>query len=223
MTNADKILKALREASGPLCDDCLTKEAGLARRQVAYTECSRLYGRGAINRVRDMCSLCRKLKLVNSALSSEPVATRAPETPPSAKPAEPQTGSGRAWSWEGNVQAAVVKWLVHRGYTIRSVANTESREAGKDIVAVGPEGRRLWVSVKGWPESSPNTQARHWFAGALFDLVLWRGEDHEVELGLALPGGYATYHNLAPRCTWLRSAMPFSIYWVSETGEVTAE
>jgi hypothetical protein len=110
-----------------------------------------------------------------------------------------------------------------RGFTIRSVADTLARTPGKDIVAVDVDGRELWVSVKGYPDKSPNIQARHWFAGAVFDLVLYRGESVEPRLALGLPDGFATYHNLAARIAWLRTTMPFTIYWVTPSGEVRAE
>lgn len=128
--------------------------------------------------------------------------------------------SGRPWHWEGNVQAMVVAHLQSKGYTIVRVANTESREAGKDIIARSAGGQLLWVSVKGFPEKSANTQARHWFAGAMFDLLLYHGENANVDLALGLPDGYQTYRGLSERVAWLRQVMPFTIYWVSESGAV---
>ena len=116
-----------------------------------------------------------------------------------------------------------MSWLAQHWYRIRRVAHTESREAGKDIVAVAPNGRELWVSAKGYPENSANTQARHWFAGAVFDLVLYRNERADVHLALALPKKSVTYIALAARTIWLQKSMPFSIFWVTESGEVRLE
>ncbi len=54
----------------------------------------------------------------------------------------------------------------------------------------------------------------------MFDLVLYRDESNSADLSLGLPDGFATYKNLTDRVTWLRSHLPFTIYWVSESGEV---
>ncbi len=114
-------------------------------------------------------------------------------------------------------------WLVGQGYRIVSVSNTAARSAGKDIEAVAPGGREVWVSVKGYPEKSQYVQARHWFAGAVFDMVCYRNERPDVELVIGLPDRFATYATLAPRTAWLRGVTPFRILWVSEDGAVRAE
>lgn len=106
---------------------------------------------------------------------------------------------------------------------IRSVADTASRAPGKDIVAITPNGNELWISVKGYPEKSPNVQARHWFSGSVFDLILYHGENPNITLALALPDGFITYANLVPRVNWLKQTMPFEIFWVSEDGNVRKE
>jgi len=82
------------------------------------------------------------------------------------------TEQPRAWNWEGNIQSVIIKYLCENGYKIIRVSNTENREQGKDIEATTPAGETLWISVKGFPEKSVNTQARHWFSQALFDMVL---------------------------------------------------
>lgn len=94
---------------------------------------------------------------------------------PKAVTVAPETD--REWTWEGNVQSAIATHLTSRGYKISSAADTASREAGKDLEARGPDGKLLWVSVKGWPEKSVNTQARHWFfPGSFRHDSLPRGE-----------------------------------------------
>ena len=104
-----------------------------------------------------------------------------------------------------------------------SIANTASRESGKDIEAITPNGKTLWVSVKGWPEKSQNTQARHWFSQGLFDIILYRDESKDVELALAFPDGFPTYNNLAKRVRWFQELAKFKIFWVSENGSVRSE
>lgn len=105
-------------------------------------------------------------------------------------------------------------------YRIGRSANTASREQGIDIEAES-DGRLLWVSVKGFPTLSPHVQARHWFAGAVLDLVLYREQRKDVNLALGLPSGFKTHANLAARVTWLRASTPFLISWVDERGRVT--
>lgn len=103
------------------------------------------------------------------------------------------------------------------------MADTESRAQGKDIVAISQDGKELWVSVKGYPENSPNNQARHWFSSAVFDLVLYRGQNPDVSLAIGLPEGFSTYKGLIPRIRWLQDSMPFKIYWVAESGKVSVD
>ena len=104
------------------------------------------------------------------------------------------------------------------GWTIRRVVNTGSRETGKDIEAER-DGIALWVTVKGFPTGTARTpaptQARHWFAQALFDVILWRQEDATAEIAVALPA-MTTYQRLAERTRWFKSAATFSYIWVTE-------
>lgn len=139
------------------------------------------------------------------------------------EPVGPLPGA-RPWFWEGNVQAAVVAYLVKQGYTIASVANTATKERGKDIVAQ-KDGRSLFVTVKGYPQgtdkTNPLVQAGHWFKDATFDMVLWRGENPKAELAIALPD-YPRYRKLAERVEWFRSVAHFRFLWVCEDGLVQA-
>ena len=47
------------------------------------------------------------------------------------------------WFWEGKVQERIVEHLVKKEYQISRYANTKSRESGKDIEAIAPEGQVL--------------------------------------------------------------------------------
>lgn len=220
MSRRDTILGFLARAIGPICDDCLSIRTGITPRQTINMECRKLADAGRIRRgsSRD-CSYCRCPKVCN--LNFELVAAAVVEVPQAPAPAE-----GRNWHWEGNVQASLIAWLVHRGWQIQSSANTASRESGKDVTAqLG--GRELWVSVKGYPVSTARTnaptQARHWFSGAVFDVVCYRDESSTAELAIAVPDGFKTYLNLSKRVMWLRSQLPFRIYWVSQSGDVREE
>lgn len=218
MTNEDKAKSILKEVRGPLCDDCLTEKAHFSKRQTANAICRDLNNKSQIKRLRGLCSECKKFKIVNEYIEGRPS-----ELAVDFQKKEKMKQAYRAWYWEGNIQSVLVNCLVKAGYTIRSVADTAARSQGKDIVTVDPDGRELWITVKGYPEKSSHTQARHWFSGALMSLILYRDENTSVSLGLALPNGFATYLNLTPRVEWLRRSMPFTIYWVSEVGEIRVE
>ncbi len=121
------------------------------------------------------------------------------------------------------MQATVVAHLVGNGWTIRRVANTSIREHGHDIEAER-DNVILWVTVKGFPERTPKTQpatqARHWFADALFDVILRRQEaPSNVSFAIALPV-FQTYETLAARTEWLSHTVPFTYFWVTELGVV---
>lgn len=220
MTAKEKILIALSSAPGPICDDCLVPLAQLTHRQNAYQSCPNLASRGLIGRGKGRCIRCGKQKNVswNRSVTAPPQPFVAP-----AAAAASLAVDGRPWHWEGYIQAQIVNYLQSQGYEIQRTADTAARTHGRDIEARSPNGEALWISVKGYPESSPGVQARHWFAGALFDLVLYRHESSTAHLALGLPDGYTTYLNLARRSQWLQRTMPFAIYWISETGAVRVE
>jgi hypothetical protein len=221
VTHRDTILAFLASAGGPVCDDCLSARTGITPRQTVNLNCRRLEKMNQIARSQIMgCHYCRSEKIC-SVLSRGAVVPPKPPMPV-AKTDDPH----KLWHWEGNVQNRLVTWLEQEGWTIRSAADTAAKSSGKDIIAER-DGRTLWVSVKGYPrgtrKTNPSTQARHWFSHAVFDLVRYRDESDTAELALGLPAGYATYQNLADRITWLRSNLPITIYWVSESGAVRSQ
>ena len=124
------------------------------------------------------------------------------------------------------MQAAVVRHIQTLGFRIESVADTATKQRGKDVIAVAPSGQTVWISAKGYPvgtaSTNPQTQARHWFSHAMFDLILWHGEDTSVALALALPD-QTTYRNLANRVGWFLAELKASIYWAHQNGKVTTQ
>ena len=219
----DRVLAQLKQVSGAICDDCLPNLATLGTRQAARRLCQELERLGETRRTLGQCAFCGKTKTVttaqmdNNAQQSGDAALRG-ESDPTNEIIDPN----KPWYWEGNVQSTLVTWLKSHGFFIDHVANTATREAGKDIIAVAPDGKTLWVSVKGFPqgERHTTTQARHWFSHAVFDIVLYRNERSDVNLALAFPEGFRTYKALAARIGVLRRAIPFTIYWISESGTV---
>lgn len=205
-----------------ICDDCLSNLSGVHPRNTVFKMCNQLSEVSLILRYKGECEHCRKNKNVSrfpdtNRYDEQKVAFR--------KPMQNEPDGTNAWFWEGNIQGKVVSYLVQNGYSIRSVADTASREHGKDIVALAPDGNELWISVKGFPDNGKrsSTQARHWFSYAIFDLVLYRGASSTAKLALALPEGFTTYANLSPRVEWLKQTMPFEIFWVSEDVSVRVE
>lgn len=218
VTNEQKAFDVLNQARDTLCDDCLAEKARFTQRQTANSICRDLGKRSQIKRTRGICSVCKKFKIVNEYLKGKPS-----EVTKTFHEKEKIEQVYRPWYWEGNIQSVLVNCLVKAGYTIRSVADTAARSQGKDIVAVDSDGRELWITVKGYPEKSSHTQARHWFSDALMNLILYRDENSSVNLALALPSGFATYMNLATRIDWFRRALPLTIYWISENLQVRSE
>lgn len=205
MTIADQVLELLNAHPQGLDDDQIAEMLHLSRRQTVNQVARRLAEANKIKRLNTPGKI-RNYPLVGAKLDAPP-----PNREPSEPTAEPP------WHWEGNVQAAIVEELVTDGWTIVSLANTASKAPGKDIIAERA-GRALWVSVKGYPvgtaKTNAPTQARHWFSHAVFDMVLYRGENSDVGLAIGLPD-FSTYRALAKRVAWLEKTTPFTYRWVS--------
>jgi hypothetical protein len=163
--------------------------------------------------------VCGSHKLVNALPG---VVIEPPKKPIVCDPSRP-------WYWEGNVQARLAAWLESQGCRVLSQADTASKRQGPDICALESSGEKLLISVKGYPErrkdkrTQPATQARHWFAEAIFDALLHRDNTPGANIAVAFPDFRKTYRSLAARMRWLRDNLPLRIYWVAESGEVSAE
>jgi hypothetical protein len=229
MSREHRILTAL--ATGRrLCDDCLSEVANVKPRQSVYQACSALRDQGTLTRLTESCEACNRMKITNArTLPRENPRRFLPdfEVQSESDPKKPGPVHiaivERPWYWEGHVQSGIVRFLQSTGVSVQSQANTATREQGKDIVAIDKDGATLWISVKGFPENSPNTQARHWFAGALLDLALYRSESDKPRLALGFPAGFATYENLVKRTRATLGFLGCHLFWVSENGEVKRE
>lgn len=226
MSIRDKVLSTLAR-SGEMCDDCLSSSTAVKPRQSINICCRSLEASDLLSRSRRMCPRCKTIKLVNvlrdngsSTTTSDAFRSAVSASIVDRSRGDPISPESKPWYWEGNVQERIKAYLMTSGWQIISSADTASRAAGKDIVAT-KAAETLWVSVKGWPEKSANVQARHWFSGALFDLVVYRTENETVRLAVGLPNGFATYRNLLPRVRWLQERLPFKVFLVSEVGEVS--
>lgn len=209
-TVRDRIIEFLSKRQGGIDDDELAKALNLRQRQQANSRCRQLVDEGLIER-----------KVVDGKINNfwkgsyHVIKT-------SSKQENVGIISDDPWYWEGNVQNKVADYLKREGYSIIKLADTRSRETGKDIEARNDPGF-LWVTVKGYPKgtprTAPSTQAGHWFKQALFDIVAWRGENEKVQLALALPD-FPRYRKLAEKVAWFQPVARFSYIWVQEDGRV---
>lgn len=135
---SDKIRKALLSVGGPLCDDCLAPLAGYSRRQGARQSSLRLEEQGRVQRGQGVCARCGKTKTVTALTGRLPVVSHRPQS---------TSTDDKPWHWEGNVQAAIAKYLAQEGYTLLSLADTAARTPGKDIRCRRGDAPELWVTV----------------------------------------------------------------------------
>jgi hypothetical protein len=138
------------------------------------------------------------------------------------------------WYWEGNVQAAVARFLQNDGWQIERIANTALRERGIDLIAT-KEGQRLAVEVKGFPgtvyargpkagqpkPTPPTLQAKHWLGGALLSAILIAESEPDTEVALAFPD-MPRYRALLARVATACERLRLRVFLVSED-ETVAE
>jgi hypothetical protein len=215
MTNKEKVINELKLRNG-ICDDCLSSKCGFEHRQAANQICRNLQTSGLIFRKQGECPICFGYKKVNILKQGEPI----PETNN-----QKHDVVSRSWHWEGNVQSKIVDFLKEQGYTIVHFSDTASKVQGIDIKAKSPQGKLLWVTVKGYPEPDkhPDQQSRHWFSEAIFDVIHYHGRDQSVELGIGLPAGFQSYRTQLEKVSWLKDYLKLKIFLVSKTGEVVLE
>lgn len=214
MTVKQRIISSLQNHSEGIDDDELTRILGLSARQQANSICRQLEKEGLVVR-----------RIVNGKIHNFWAGKSIPPSPLIISRSQYNLPKSELWFWEGNVQSRVVSYLTSQNYHIRSVTDTASHQQGIDIVAE-KNGKQLWVSVKGYPEgtdrTNPSTQAGHWFKEAIFDIIVYRGQDKGISLGLALPD-YPRYRSLAQKIPWFKLVANFNYYWVQESGEVIVE
>jgi len=137
-----------------------------------------------------------------------------------------------SWATERAVQERLVRWLEGQGWEIIEAA--EGSTHGPDLVARRGD-ETLVVEVKGFPgkryargpkkddlkRTQPYTQMRHYFAGALTDLLRRRNRYPGAGLALALPPA-TTYRNLARDLSWALERLGVLVLFVSQDGETEA-
>jgi hypothetical protein len=249
------MLAAIAKATGPVCDDCLSVRAEVTPPQQVFAICTRLAASRAIVREQTTCASCGKTKKSSRPHDTQAAGTQ-PRTGQGAARAtphvvrsivlEPPPANGamaessgdtgtRPWHWEGHVQDMLRRHLVAGGWTVKSAANTESREPGIDLVAT-KDGRWLAIEVKGYPTNvydhgakrgqpkptQPTNQARQWFSHALLAAMLLRHKRPDAEIALCFPD-FQTYRTLASRTRRSFVLLGFGIYFVAKDGKVRAD
>jgi hypothetical protein len=140
--------------------------------------------------------------------------------------------SAAPWPCEEKVVALVVSYLEQMGWSIKSVAHTESRARGADIRATRAS-ELLIVEAKGFPgvvyargqnqgkpkPTKPGVQARHWFSQVLFDCILRQSEYPDAHVVMALPN-FSVYKNLLARTSEALRKLRIGVYLVQEDGLV---
>jgi hypothetical protein len=158
-------------------------------------------------------------------------ATRRPRAAIGERPA-PALVDGRDWFWEGNVVAAVVRYLNADGWRIGWVSDTATKEQGDDIRAT-KDGRTLRVEVKGWPtvgyadparasetkRTRPSTQAGHWYSQALLHVVRDLGKHPKDLVAIALPD-WPRFRNLVSETEAPLRQLGISVLFVRDDGSV---
>lgn len=218
MTVADQVLATLRGDPAGLTDSELATLLGQRHPHTNMT-CRSLADQGLIVWNGSRASITNRL--TGDALTSASAQT---VFPPPAAPSDD-------WSWEGNVQSAVVSFLAKAGWRIVSVADTARCQQGTDVIAER-EGSRLLVEVKGRPSSTyargeragprkptqPSTQAGIWFAQGLTTLIR-RGAEPQGRLAVTLPDK-PRYRTLFAEAGWALRRLDVAAYLVAADGSV---
>ena len=167
-----------------------------------------------------------------TGLPEQPVQTPVRETPDAVDQVISLPDTTEEWFWEGTIQASLIAHLVREGYQLLRVADTDSREAGTDVIA-RRAGRTLHVEVKGWPSqfyrdpakahlkkrTSAAVMARSWFNDAVVHALRLRDAHPSDDVAICLPDK-ATYRNLLAGVARSVAACSVEVLVVDERGAV---
>lgn len=136
------------------------------------------------------------------------------------------------WFWEGNVVAAIVRFLEHSGWVIVTAADTLSKERGVDIHAT-KDGMSLLVEAKGFPSTNyrdprrsgerkptnPTNQAQQWYSHALLKVMRLQNKHPEAIVALGFPD-FPRYRALFDETRGGLEKLGIGLLTVRETGDV---
>jgi hypothetical protein len=173
VTNAQRILEALEQATGRCCDDCLSRRGRVESRQQVSQICRRLENAGVVTRGKATCAACGAAKTVSSlggtSSSRRQPATNARSQTPSPEELRNQLDRFCSDLWEkrgsgpkpGNL-AALIGELSDRGaipmhqanmmHAIRGLRNAYVHEH----IRLGPREAAVldsaWGIIRDWAE-----------------------------------------------------------------------
>ncbi len=138
----------------------------------------------------------------------------------------------KTWPWEGCVQNVFAQTLIASGWVIDAVADTATKAPGVDVLA-HKDTRTLGAEVKGFPSSgyedpsragerkrsSPNSQARNWFAKAILAALMLR-EAHPGRESLIVLPDHARYRSLVEATRSGLEAAAVHVVLLSPDGQV---
>ncbi|WP_188064304.1 hypothetical protein [Sphingobium sp. KCTC 72723] len=136
------------------------------------------------------------------------------------------------WFWEGNVADAVASFLLASDWSIRSKADTRSKERGVDVHA-SKGAVELYVEAKGWPSktyrdprragqtkpTNPTNQAAHWYAQAMLKALRLQTAHPAAVIAIALPD-FPRYRRLFEETRGGLAKLAVVLLFVSENGRV---
>lgn len=137
------------------------------------------------------------------------------------------------WFHESNVQALVKNYLKSKLGTPTKEANCLKKERGPDLL-FSKNGIDLQIEIKGYPSDKyargpkigkkkptpPKTQAKHWFAQVMRDVIIAKGKNPNLQIAIGLPQ-YEVYETLWKYSLWATKKLGIKCYWVSEKGNVS--
>jgi Holliday junction resolvase len=135
------------------------------------------------------------------------------------------------WFEETNVAKKIKKFLEKNGWKIKKF-NKDKRQKGPDII-VEKNHKQLVIEVKGYPSryyvhgkkkgklkpTPPKLQATHWFAEAIFSVLLKKSEDPKIKIAVGLPD-FEKYRELIEKIEFVRRKIGIEFYLVRENGQI---
>jgi hypothetical protein len=220
MSLADDILVALVGSPAGLTDAELAQRLD-KRHQHVNQVCRQLGAQGQLQRGQH-----------NGTIVNLPLEHTDSDHSPSPRPA-PAAMASRSWDWEGNVQAALCRWLSANGRYLVQVADTATRQRGTDVIA-DRAGQRLHLEVKGYPSKTypdplrahevkptqPTLQAKHWYAWALLSAIRLREQYPDDHVAIGLPEA-PRYRALVRENQNALRLLRIEIFIVAQDGTVT--
>ena len=137
------------------------------------------------------------------------------------------------WYWEGNVVAALARYLESDGWSIVSLADTHSKAQGVDLHAA-KNGCVLLVEAKGFPSThyrdprrageakptNPINQAQQWYSHALLKVMRLQTKYPDAAVALAFPD-FPRYRTLFEETRIGLQKLGVAYLTVAENGQVT--